>query len=782
MIGARVPRLEDARFLTGQARYVADLARPGMLHAVVVRSPHAHARLRRLDAGPARLAPGVAAVVTAADLPPVPPIPVRVPTHGDLTPFLQRPLAADVVRYVGEPVAVVAADSRARAEDAAELLEADYEPLAAVVDAETALGPSAPAIHPSGNLATEWRVDLGDVDRAFREAACVVRERFQVQRHTAVPLETRGLLVEPDPGRGFLTVWGATKVPHTNRTVLATMLGMGEGQIRMAEPDVGGSFGARGEFYPEDYLVPFLALATGRPVRWIEDRLEHFQAINHSRQQSWEVALAATADGVLTALDARLLNDQGAYIRTHGDVVASHSSASLPGPYRIPHYRCHVRCALTNKTPTGTLRSPGMFEANFVREQAVDLVARRLGLAPAEVRRRSLIPPSEMPYRVGTVSVGRPTVFDTGDFPRVFERALQAFEAPAPAADPPPGPAATPPGDRATGRGVAALVEPSGLGPFEGARVEVDPQGRVSVMTGASSQGQGQETTLAQVAAEALTVSLAAVTVRHGDTGLLRHGGGTYASRAAVIAGTAVWQAAQKVKARALRWAARHLEAAVEDVVLEDGRLHVQGSRERGLTLGELARLVAPGHPGALGYPEGAQETEEDGLSATAYVRGHLSGTAVFSVHLAEVAVDRQTGQVAVTRYLVAADVGRAINPLIVEGQLVGGVVQGLGGALLEELVYDEGGQLLTGTFMDYLLPSAPEAPPVRTLVIEEARAPSNPLGVKGVGEVGSSGVGAAVASAVAAALGVPVTALPLTPDRVRRLARGAPAGGAGRS
>jgi carbon-monoxide dehydrogenase large subunit/6-hydroxypseudooxynicotine dehydrogenase subunit gamma len=548
------------------------------------------------------------------------------------------------------------------------------------------------------------------------------------------------------------------------------MLGMGEGQIHFVEPDVGGSFGARGEFYPEDFLVPLLAIRTGRPVKWIEDRLEHFLAINHSREQTWEMAVAAAADGRLLGIDASLVSDMGAYIRTHGTVVPSHSSALLPGPYRIPHYRCRTRCAMTNKTPTGTLRSPGMFEANFVRERAVDMMARRLGLDPAEVRRRSLLPADALPYAVGTESVGRPTIFDSGDYPALFARGLAAFDsaprwAPETAQS---GPA------RLTGVGMAALVEPSGLGPFEGAKVEIDAAGRVYVSTGVTSQGQGQETTLAQVCAEALGVPFDAIVVRHGDTALMRHGSGTYASRGAVMAGTAVYHASRRVRDKALRLASRVLEAAPEDLVIDAGRIHVAGVPGRGLALGELARRASPGHPEGAAYLDGTGETAEDGLAAVSYVRGVPSGTAVFSVHLAEVAVDPGTGLVEVTRYLVACDAGRVINPTIVEGQIVGGVVQGLGGALLEELSYAENGQLLTATLMDYLLPSATEAPPVATLVLEEARSPSNPLGIKGIGELGTSGAGAAVANALSAALGVEVTALPLTPTRVLELLRAA--------
>jgi CO/xanthine dehydrogenase Mo-binding subunit len=762
MIGARVPRVEDERFLRGEGRFVADLKLPFMVEAMILRSPQAHARFASIDAAEAQAAEGVIAVVSAADLPPgLPPIPCRIPTHGDLQPYLQHVLARDVVRYVGEPVAVIVAETRALAEDAAELVRIVWEPLPPVPDTEAALQPEASTIHPAGNLAAHWRFDLGNVDEALRQAAVTASDRFTVQRHTAMPLETRGLLASYDKARGLLEVFGPTKVPHTNRGILAAMLRMPEGSLRLAEPDVGGSFGARGEFYPEDYLIPWLALRLRRPVRWIEDRFEHFASINHSRQSSFEVTGAADAEGRLTALDVRLVADMGCYIRTHGDVVPSHASASFPGPYRLRNYRCEASAVLTNKTPTGTMRAPGMFEANFARERILDRLADKLGLDPAEFRRRNLIQPQEMPWHVGTESVRRPTIFDSGNFPLVYEKATAAagWDKPLPPAT----------GPIRRGRGIAALVEPSGLGPFEGARVEIDSQGFVQVICGSSNQGQGQETSLAQIAAEMLDLPIERIRVRHGDTGLLPYGGGSYASRTAVLGGNAVHAAAKAVREKAIRAAAQKLETAEHDLTFADGRVHLTGAPERGLPLGAIARMLSPGNPELVPPPQDALRLDHDGLAATSYVRGVPSGTSVFAVHVAEVAVDIETGQVMVERYFVACDVGRAINPMIVEGQIAGGVVQGLGGALLEELVYDSAAQLHTGTFADYLMPSVHDAPAMEVLVLEETRAASNPLGVKGVGEVGPSGVAAAVGNAVARALGVQlgITDLPITPERV---------------
>jgi carbon-monoxide dehydrogenase large subunit/6-hydroxypseudooxynicotine dehydrogenase subunit gamma len=575
-----------------------------------------------------------------------------------------------------------------------------------------------------------------------------------------MPVETRGLLASYDGSRRLLEVFGPTKVPHTNRALLAAMLRIPEGAIRFIEPDVGGSFGARGEFYPEDFLIPWLSLRLRRPIRWIEDRFEHFSAINHSREATFEVTAAADADGILTAFDVRLVADLGAYIRTHGDVVPSHSAAFFPGPYRVRNYRVEAFAALSNKTPSGTMRAPGMFEANFARERIVDLLAGKLAIDRVEFRLRNLIRPEQLPWLVGTESVRRPAIFDSGDFPAVLERAVAEFgwNTPLPAQGP-----------IRRGRGIAVVVEPSAFGPFEGARLEVDANGFVQVISGCSSQGQGHETVLAQVVAEVLTVPLERIFVRHGDTGLIQFGGGSYASRTAVMSGNAVHAAAIAVKDKAIRIAAKKLEVAEEDLRLAAGRVELVGASGLNLTLGAIARLASPGNPEMLAAPAEENIPDSDGLSATNYIRAVPSGTSVFAVHAAEVAVDVETGAVEVERYLVAADIGRALNPLIVEGQLVGGVVQGLGGTLLEQLGYDRQCQPQTGTFADYLLPSAHEAPPIRAIVIENARSPTNPLGVKGVGEVGPSGVAAAIGNAVAHAVraGSAINMLPLTPVRI---------------
>ena len=763
LIGSSIKRVEDRRLITGAGRFVGDLRRDGMVHAAVVRSPHGHARIARLDTRPARALPGVIDCVAFADLtPPVGAIPIRMAGRPELDRYLQTPLAAGTVRYVGEPVAVVVAADRHVAEDARDLVEVDYEPLPAVVDALDAMRPGSPSVHAGGNVASTWTVNVGDVDAAMRTAPHVFHHRLSVGRDTAVPMEPRGLLAEWDPNQETITVWGVTKVPYFNRRVLATLMGIGEDQVHFIEGDVGGGFGARGEFYPEDFLVPSLARRLRRPVRWIETRREHLCTINHSRQQHWDLAIATDHDGRLLAIEASFVNDMGAYIRTHGTMVPSSSAAHVPGPYHVEHYRCRVSCVMTNKTPTGTMRGPGLFEVGFVRERAFDLVARELGLGPDEIRRRNLIRAEQMPYPVGAASASVPVVFDTGNFPAIFERALAHADYAGLAQRCREANAGV--GPVRLGVGLTCFAEPSGRGPFESARVELALSGKVHVYTGAGSQGQGQATTLAQICADVLDVPFSDVVVHLGDTALMPYGEGTYASRTTVNAGSAVYRAAQRVKDKILRVAAARLEASPADLVVTDGRIAVAGSPEHRCTLREVAALVVPPAPPIA--PDLVAP-----LDALEYHRTDEM-TFSFSVHVALVSVDTETGRVTPLRYVLVCDVGRAVNPMLVEGQLVGGVVHGLGGALLQELVYDTGGQLLTGTFMDYAVPRADDVPPIDVLVLEEGGVTSNPLGVKGVGETGTSGAGAALANAVAHALGpeIEVTSLPVSDRSLGRL------------
>lgn len=753
VIGAETRRLEDNRFLRGQGSYVDDVQLPHMLHAAVLRSPYPHARIVNIDLEAAQTLPGVVAIFTYKDIAGVKPIPVRLNPYGSLNPYLQYPLANERVRYVGEPVALIVAQSRYRAEDALERVLIEYEPLATAVDAEmepeVALHEAAP-----DNVATHFVTEKGDVAAAFAEADHIVKTRFVVGRHSGVPLETRGLVAYYDTSQGRLRVWGPTKVTHFNRGVLARLLEMPESRIQLIEPDVGGGFGVRGEFYPEDYLIPYAALKVGRPIKWIEDRLENLMACNHSRQQVYHIELALQSDGTILGVRMQLTNDHGAYIRTHGTIVSYLSAAMFPGPYHIPHYRCEARCVLTNKTPTGTYRAPGRFEANAARERLLDLAAEELGLDPVELRMKNFIAPDEMPYSVGTHSLGEEIVYDSGDYPYALQEVLRLSDYEARKAK------IKNTASRRVGLGIGCFIEKTGLGPFEGACVAIDPSGHVVVSTGAASVGQGIETTLAQIAADVLGLAPEEISVLHGDTDLLPYGVGSFASRGTVMAGSAVYMAAQQVRDKLLNLAAGMLNEPVDALELREGHVYVSGSTDPALTLSQIAEQAGPKYstPG-----------ETPGLEATCYFKTDKM-TYSHGVTVVEVEVDTGTGAVIPRHIWIVYDVGTAINPKMVRGQVEGGAAQGLGGALLEEFIYDKEGQLLSGSFVDYLLPTAVEMPPLTMKRVERSPSPLNPLGVKGAGECGIAGLGAAMVNAVAHALGNKghqVDTMPLTPERV---------------
>jgi CO/xanthine dehydrogenase Mo-binding subunit len=581
-------------------------------------------------------------------------------------------------------------------------------------------------------------------------------------------METRGLSAAFDPGTRELTLWGVAKVPHFNRQVLSELLGHPEHLIHFIELEVGGGFGIRGEFYPEDFVIPWAAMRLGRPVQWVEDRREHMMAANHSRQQVHEIEMGLTDDGRIVALRDRFVADLGAYVRTHGVIVPELTVGLLPGPYRIRNYDCEAQCVLSNKTPTGTYRGPGRYEGTFVRERLVDIAARELGLDPAEIRRRNFIEPGDMPYEVGGVSLGQRTVYDVGDYQGAFETALADIDEKRLRAEQ----AEARQAGRYLGIGIGCLVEKAGLGPWEYARVEVDGSGHVAVYSGVASVGQGIETTLAQVCASELGVRPEEVTVVHGDSAKVPYGVGGFASRGAAVALPAALEASRALREKLVRVAAMLLEAHPGDLVVEAGAVHVRGAADRKATFKELARAAIPGPPGM-----------EPGLVASHFWPAPKM-TYPYGTHVAQVEVDPDTGQVRILKYAIAYDVGRVINPMIVGGQLAGALGQGIGGALLEELAYDDQGQILATSFMDYLLPTAMEMPAWTSVrALEDTPTPLNPLGVKGAGEGGSSGAGAAIANAVAdalAPLGVDVTALPLTPDRIVTLirrARGTPGG-----
>ena len=595
-IGSSVKRKEDVPLLRGIGKYVGDIRRPGMVHAAVLRSSRAHARITAIDAAAALELPGVVGVLTAADMPGLKTIPMRTGQIAGLERSQQTPIATDRVRYVGEPVAVVVAVDRYVAEDALELVVVSYEELPVVTDARAAMAPEAPRLHDTvpGNVPAEFQVETGDVKRAFAECDLVVEEAFETQRHGAVPLETRGLVAEFDEGRDMLTVWGPTKMTHTNWRILSELSGIPQSAIHFLEPAVGGGFGGRGEFYPEDFLIPFAAKHFRRPVCWIEDRSENLKSMNQSRQQSYRMRLGLRKDGTVLAMDAEILFDMGGYTRTHGGVPIVASSAMLRGPLRIKNYHCQVYCVLTNKTPVGTYRSPGRYEANFVRERLLDMAAHRLGLDPAELRRRNLIRPEEMPYDHGKTPYHY-TVYDSGDLPGQFDAALRHMDY----EELQQRCAAARAEGRALGVGIGCFVETSGIGPWEYARVEVDNSGGVVLYTGINSVGQGIATALSQIVADEMCVSIDDVRVVHGDTAKVPYGNGSNASRSTVMAGSAAVGASRKVKEKLLRLASAELEIDAGDLDA-GGRPH-----QRQGSAGAEPGLRRPGPTGAAGAGAG---------------------------------------------------------------------------------------------------------------------------------------------------------------------------------
>ncbi len=805
-VGRPLRRREDERLVRGAGRFVADLLRPGTLHLAVLRSPHAHARIVEVDLTDARERPGVHAAVSAVELgADLQPIPLYVP-HPALVAFTPLPLARERVRYVGEPVAAVVAENRYLAEDALEAIRVAYEPLPAVVDARAALAPDAPVLHEAHgtNLAARLVVEKGAVDEAFATADVVVGGVLTIGRVSPQAIEPRGLIADWDPGAQRLTVYDATQSVHMVRRLLAQLLGLAEGQIRVVAPDVGGGFGGKNRFYPEEFLACHLSRRLGRPVAWIGDRREDLLSTYQEREQIHEADLAVTRDGTVVGIRGRCWNDTGAYA-PFGIVVPYSTVTTLPGPYRVPHYRYELLSVYTNKPPMAPYRGAGRPQASFVMERLLDLAADRLGLDRLEIRRRNLIAPAEQPYDTGIPARdGRTMVYDGGDYPAALERAAAAvsYEAvrarqragratvaiggeavrtrqwtsdahpdgAAGVAPQPRGPA----GRRRVGVAVVPYIEMAAIGPFEGARVEVDGRGHVTVYTGAASQGQGIETTLAQVCAERLGVPLERVTVVLGDTAGIARGVGTWASRTAVAAGNAVSLAAARLARRARERAAAVLEAAPDDLEIVDGIVRVRGTPTRGVALGDLVLLSDyPNTSGRAGQAWTATD-REPGLQETEYYRPP-DLTYAYGAHAAVVEVDLDTAQVRVLRYVVVHDCGRVLNPLVVGGQVRGGVAQGLGAALVEEVVYDESGQPRAATYMDYLLPTVGEVPRIEVTHLETP-AP-NPEGVKGTGEGGTIPVAAVLCSAIEDALRparVWLDRLPVTPRRLWEAIRAA--------
>lgn len=762
--GKRIRRFEDPRLLAGEGAFLEDYRLPGMLHAAFVRSPYAHAEIRSVPVEVARDVPGVVGVFAANDFT-LRPTPTVVP-HPAYRPCSQLPLAQDKVRFVGEPIAVVVAETRYQAEDGAADLaaEVDLEPLDVVPNSEAALAPDTPRLHDhlDANLAGEFEVNVGDVDAAFAEAAHVVRGHFTVQRYTGMPIETRGVLATVDPLTGRYVIWSSTQWPHTVRQALAQSLDVPEHKIRVVAPDLGGGFGVKQDIYPEETVIPLVAERLGRPVRWIETRREHFVCTAHSREQDHELELALDANGVVLGLRALVTADLGAYTRGLGLLCPSITAGSLLGPYRIEHYHATVRCALTNKAPAGAYRGAGGPEAVYALERTMDKAARELGIDPAEIRRRNFIRPDEFPWQTGLGTAQLPVVYDSGEYEAGLDRALALADY--------KGWREKQAAARAEGRylgvGVSSYVLLGGLGPFESAEVKIDPSGDVVVVTGAHAHGQGTDTAMAQIVADELATTPERITVQHGDTDQIPFGVGTYASRNAVVAGSAVAVASRQVRVKALTLAAHLLETTVDDLELIDGAFQVRGAPERRLALGELAVAAAPDRP----LPEGM----EPELAARHYFQAPLP-TFASGTQIAVVEIDPATGHLTILDYVSVNDAGPRINPTVVDGQIQGGIAQGIGGALMEEILYDEEAQPL-GSFLDYAIPRATDIPDVRQDHLETP-SPLNPLGVKGLGEGGTLAPPAVLAAAVEDALsplGIEVTRTPLTASTIWRLLQSA--------
>lgn len=771
-VSTSVKRLEDPPLLLGKAQYLDDLKIPGMLTVAFLRSPHAHARIVVVDVRGALSAPGVVAVLTGEEV-----SRLARPIRSELRAPGYKPsgwpaLARDKARFVGEPVAAVAASDRYRAEDAIEQIRVSYQPLPAVADAERAMEPGAPRLHEelSDNVLLHVHFDNGKVERAFEEAEIRFSETFRHARCTGASMENRGVIAHLDRPGGTLTVWASTQAPHLLRTGLAEVLGLPESRLRVIAPAVGGGFGTKMHLFPEDIVVCLLALRLGQPVKWFEDRRENLMASAHARQQISRIEVAAKRDGTILGLRARLVSDVGAYSMypVTAALEPTTSAGILPGPYRIRGYSYDAYAVATNKCPVGAYRGVGMALGTFVRERVVDMLARRTGLDPAEIRRRNFIQPGDFPYQSASG-----LVIDGGSYAASLDRLLEVagYEELRKAQ----------PGERdgkRRGIGLAAYTEFTGMGSgtfrrrgmiqlpgHDAATVRIEPSGEARAFVSAASQGQGHATTLAQILADELGLPIGEVSIVQSDTERCPYGSGSFASRSMVSSGGALVLAARKVREKILKLAAHHLEAAAEDLVIEDGEVSVRGMPSRKVTIREVALWAHRPAAGAL--PEGL----DPGLEATQYY-DPPPATFANGAHLAVVEVDVETGQVEVLQYVVVEDCGKMVNPMIVEGQVHGAVAQGIGNALYEDLAYDGEGQPLTTSFMDYLLPTSQELPPFEVVHIETPP-PVTVSGFKGMAEGGTIGATAAVANAVAdalAPLGIEVRELPLSPDRVYRL------------
>jgi carbon-monoxide dehydrogenase large subunit len=768
LVGKRLKRTEDKRFLQGRSRFVDDLHLPGLLHMAFVHSPLPHARITSIDVTQPKEDPRLVAVLTAADLPPIPPIPCW-DAEPETLPSNQPMLATDVVRFVGDLVAIVVAEDRYAAEDLAQTVRVEYEPLPLVDTVQSALDGGAPVLHADWgtNVFNTFQIVQGQAHDVVARAPRRLEETFRVQRHSAAPMEGRGAVAIWDERDERLSLWTSTQVPHTVRGRVADLVGLPEDALRVVAPDVGGGFGQKCIVYREEVLAAAVAKLLGRPVKWTEDRWENFLTGSHAREQVHQVQVGFTEEGVILGIVDESLTDNGAYESMLALVDAYHGSVSMRGPYRIPHFHATARSVVTNKSPTCPYRGVGMSQAAFVMERVIDSVADELGMDPADVRRRNLIRPEELPVDRGTEHFpdGR-ALLDTGDYPRCLERALELVgyeEMRARQQE------LREKGEH-IGIGISCYVEQTGMPTFESATIRVEPSGRVVVLSGASSHGQGHATSFAQICADELGADFDDVVIVQGDTDVVLQGKGTFASRSAVVGGTAVVLAAEQMRDKIIRVAASLLETDPSDLEIERGAVRVKGSPDREVTFAEAAQAVAPGRS----LPPGVEEYE---LSATEFFHPENS-TFGNGTHVAVVRVDIDTGNVEVLRYVAVSDAGTLINPMIVDGQIHGGVAQGFGSAFLEEILYSDDGQPTNPNLMEYLLPTAEAFP---SIVVEHIETPSelNPRGFKGVGEGAVIGSLPAFVGAVADAvrpLGVRITETPITPTRLFELVQKASA------
>jgi carbon-monoxide dehydrogenase large subunit len=769
--GAPIKRNEDARLLRGRALFVDDVEFPDMLHAAFLRSAVAHARIRGIDVSAARRRAGVVAVYTATDLGDywqpgpllVPPPPIAGITFNQRT---QVPLGKDKVRHVGEPLAVVIAENRAIAEDALADIVVELDPLPAVADIERALDPSAATVHDDlrSNVAAHVRQTKGDYAAALARAAHVVRRRLRYDRGTSSPIETRGVVARWDARAGQLTVWDTTQAPVFLRGGLAGMLGLGERQVRVIAPFVGGGFGPKIMlFYPEEVVLPWVAMRLERPIKWIEDRKEHFFATTQERGQVHDAEMALDRDGRILGIKDVFLHDSGAY-DPYGLTVPINSQCTLLGPYTIENYDSTFTAVFTNKPTVTPYRGAGRQHGVFVVERLLDLAAHDLGIDRAEIRRRNFIPADAFPYDNKIIYQDfAPLSYDSGNYPPILAKALEMIGYDAFLKEEQPRLRAA---GRHVGIGIAAYVEGTGIGPYEGAKVQVQANGKVSVATGIGTQGQGHFTSFAQIVADEVGVDVTDVDVVTGDTDQFYWGAGTFASRGAVVAGNAISAAAKAVRSKILQVASEHFECAEQDLDIADGRVAIVGVPGRTVRLGELALKANPMR-GAV------KPGTEPGLEATRYF-GPPGGATASGVHAVIVEIDPETFGLTIRKYVVVHDCGTVINPMILAGQIHGGVAQGIGNAFYEQLIFDESAQLLNGSLADYLLPTALDVPTIET-AHTVTPSPLNPLGIKGAGEAGAIPVGPLFAQAIEDALdlprkGIELLEIPLSPARLWQL------------